>query len=364
MLTGDVMATNTAQSSAWQSVLNGLLGTPQGNGLLSDDEKRAAQQQGLLALGAQMLQASGPSPVKTSLGQALGQGLLSGQQAQQQSLQQALQAQLLQSQINRNEARQAGTTPAAVQEYEYAKTNGYKGSFDEWKRIAAAQPQAPAALQEWEAFSKMNQEQQAQYLNMKRSNQPYTMIETADGKALLNRTTGGQKPLTTRDQEADAAGKMAEAEAGGKITGGAAATAQIDLPRLEQNAQRALQTIGYLKKSPGLPYITGAYSAAPIVPGTAQADADALAKQIQGKTFLEAYSTLKGGGQITEVEGAKAEAAIGRLQRSQTRREYIRALNDLEEVLNTGMDRARKAAGGNAQPRSREEILNQYGIAP
>jgi len=96
------MATNTAQSSAWQSVLNGLLGTPQGNGLLSDDEKRAAQQQGLLALGAQMLQASGPSPVKTSVGQALGQGLMAGQQAQQGSLQQALQAQLMQSQIQKN----------------------------------------------------------------------------------------------------------------------------------------------------------------------------------------------------------------------------------------------------------------------
>lgn len=143
-----------------------------------------------------------------------------------------------------------------------------------------------------------------------------------------------------------AAAQRAGAEAGATTTGKTVAERKIDLPRLEQNASQSIKIIDDLKKHPGLPFITGLYSKAPILPGTNQAAADALAKQIQGTTFLEAYNTLKGGGQITEIEGTKAQEAIGRLSRAQSTEDYIGALDDLRSVISNGLERARQTAGG------------------
>jgi hypothetical protein len=318
--------------------------------------------QGLLNLGAGLMAAGGPSPQRTSLGQALGVGLLQNQQFKQQQDENALKTLLLQSQIAK--AQRANSTQTNAQkDYEYAKANGFNGSFEEWKRVAAAQPSTPSAIQEFEYYNKLpTDDDRNKYLTVKRSMQPFQLGELGGGKVVFNRATGQYEQATTASQEAAGAGQIASGTAAGRTTGEAVATAKLDLPRLEQNTQSALQTIDQLKKHPGLPYITGLYSAAPILPGSPQAGADALAKQIQGKTFLEAFTTLKGGGAITEIEGGKAEAAIGRLQRSQNRREYIQALDELKGVLNVGLERARKKAGSSGQPRSREDILSQYGI--
>lgn len=345
-----------------QKLMQGLLGQQQNyGGLLSEQDQKAAQQQALMAMSAQLLAAGGPSQQRTSFGQALGPALMAGQQAGQQSSEGALQAMLLKSQIAKN--TRGATQTNSQKDYEYAKANGFNGSFEEWKRVAAAQPQTPSAIQEFEYYNKLpSDEERNKYLTVKRSMQPFQLGEVGGGKVVFNRATGQYEQATTAEQEASGAGQIASGTAAGKTTGEAVASAKLDLPRLEQNTQQALQTIDQLKKAPGLPYITGLYSAAPIIPGTPQADADALAKQIQGKTFLEAFTTLKGGGAITEVEGGKAEAAIARLQRSQTRREYIKALDELQDVLQIGLERSRRKAGAGAQSRSREDILKQYGI--
>jgi hypothetical protein len=74
--------------------------------------------------------------------------------------------------------------------------------------------------------------------------------------------------------------------------------------------------------------------------------------QIEGKTFLEAFESLKGGGAITEVEGAKATQAISRMNKAQSEVEYIKAARELQEVVRKGVDRARAkaGAGGAAAP--------------
>lgn len=345
-----------------QKILGGLTGTPTNAGAVDPAIQTAARQQALMALSAQLLAGSGPSQTKQSFGSVLGPALLAGQQAHQQGIDSALKTQLLMSQIGKNS--RATTQTNAQKDYEYAKANGFQGSFEEWKRVASAQPSTPAAIQEYEYYNKLPDDgARDTYLTVKRSMQPYQLGEMGGGKVVFNRATGRYEQATTAEQEATGAGQLASGTAAGKTAGEAIATAKLDLPRLEQNTSQALQTIDQLKKHPGLPYITGLYSAAPIVPGTPQAGADALAKQIQGKTFLEAFTTLKGGGAITEIEGGKAEAAIARLQRSQTRREYIQALSELESVMKVGLDRARrKAQAPGAQPRSREEILKQYGL--
>ena len=54
-------------------------------------------------------------------------------------------------------------------------------------------------------------------------------------------------------------------------------------------------------------------SNSPIVPGTERAGARSYLDQIGGQAFLQAFESLKGGGQITEIEGTKATTALTRL---------------------------------------------------
>lgn len=80
--------------------------------------------------------------------------------------------------------------------------------------------------------------------------------------------------------------------------------------------------------------------------GTEATDFRVLADQLGGKTFMEAFSNLKGGGQITETEGKKATDAIARLNRAQTTEAYRTALKELQNVAANAKMRARKKAAG------------------
>lgn len=64
-------------------------------------------------------------------------------------------------------------------------------------------------------------------------------------------------------------------------------------------------------------------------------------KQLQGRAFLEAFESLKGGGQITEREGLAAQAAMARLQRVQSKSAYRLALTELQAIANNAVRRAR-----------------------
>jgi hypothetical protein len=67
--------------------------------------------------------------------------------------------------------------------------------------------------------------------------------------------------------------------------------------------------------------------------------------QIEGKTFLEAFESLRGGGAITEVEGAKGQQAISRMNKAQSEVEYVKAARELQAVVRKGVERARTKAG-------------------
>lgn len=141
-------------------------------------------------------------------------------------------------------------------------------------------------------------------------------------------------------------------------TAHAGAQANIDTPRTLGNAAQAVSLIEQMKTHAGLDSRTGWRSAIPAIPGTPGADFQAMADQLKGKVFLEAFGSLKGSGQITEVEGKKATDAIGRLSQQQTKEGYLKALQDLEDVINTGAARAAgqaqrlqpAASGGGSTP--------------
>lgn len=79
-------------------------------------------------------------------------------------------------------------------------------------------------------------------------------------------------------------------------------------------------------------YALGVASISPKLPGI-NSDFLSRLEQIQGQTFLQAFSSLKGGGAITEVEGTKATNAMARLQRAQTETEFYKAKAETEKTL-------------------------------
>lgn len=144
----------------------------------------------------------------------------------------------------------------------------------------------------------------------------------------------------------DNAGKAA-ATAEGTAQGGAA----FDLPRVEQNAEQTLGILDRMKTHPGREGSTGFIEGMLPSRTPAQVDFQSLVDQTQGQSFLQAFQMLKGGGQITEVEGQKATDAISRLRNQRlSDADYLQAINDLEDVVKKGLARAKVQAGQGSAP--------------
>lgn len=61
--------------------------------------------------------------------------------------------------------------------------------------------------------------------------------------------------------------------------------------------------------------------------------------QLKGKQFLTAYEALKGGGTITEVEGAKAEKAMARMNVASSESEFKIAAKEFQDAVKSGYEK-------------------------
>jgi hypothetical protein len=102
------------------------------------------------------------------------------------------------------------------------------------------------------------------------------------------------------------------------------------------------------------------------IAGTKAADFYSQLEQVQGGTFMQAFNNLKGGGQITEQEGAKATAAIARLNPRQSEEGFNKALMDFDGVLAQAQARATKSAPSQspAQPAAQPNSAAAFHQAP
>jgi hypothetical protein len=75
--------------------------------------------------------------------------------------------------------------------------------------------------------------------------------------------------------------------------------------------------------------------------GTEEANFKAMLDQVKGGAFLEAFKALKGGGQITEIEGKKATDAIARLSQGQSEDGFKKSMNEFLEVLDKAEGRVK-----------------------
>lgn len=172
--------------------------------------------------------------------------------------------------------------------------------------------------------------------------------------------------------------RIAEAKQFGDTLGKNRATAQLALPNAIETANEGIRLIDEMvgkreikdasgkviqqatKPHPGFRgYVGSGFSIANgitvpgqrFVEGSDVASFDIRQKQIEGRAFLEAFQALKGGGSITEKEGEKGTAAIMRMNKASSEREYIAAARELQDIMAKGVERAKaKASGGATTP--------------
>lgn len=206
----------------------------------------------------------------------------------------------------------------------------------------------PSSVQEWEFFNQLPAQDQARFLEMKRNPQ----IMNLGGSQAVRAPGGGiGESYAVTPKPTDMPAFQAEQETA-KITAretaqrGAEATS--NLPKVRASAANARNMVQGVLDHPGFSSTVGvtALPGARFIPGTKEADFQSRMDQLKGSAFLQAFETLKGGGQITEVEGKKATDAINRMSISTSEKEFRAAAGDFLSVV----DRAEQNAAGAAKP--------------
>lgn len=158
----------------------------------------------------------------------------------------------------------------------------------------------------------------------------------------------GAKAKAKADVELATAPSIEGAKAGAKIGAEADAKRKAEAPMAMQKSLQLFQLINKAINHPGRKAATGASAVLPwdYAAGTDAKDFLTVQNQLEGKAFLEAFESLKGGGQITEIEGTKATQAMARLERAQSEEEYVAALNELKTIAALAYKRAKDAMNG------------------
>lgn len=300
------------------------------------------------------------------------------------------------------EAPKAGAAdhPSSVQEYMFAQQQGYAGTYEDWKRPQPADPSSrvlspkqerelglnPRGVYSYDDNGKIytiqdppdaDGEDGTEYgLNpqygVDENGNPVIIQLGKDGTSTKTplppgvtfqkepiRIDAGTKwvlldPITRQPiGQIDKEIREAEAE---KVAGKAEGEAALGAPKAIAQAQDTINLIDSIISDPNLAGITGNVQGRidpegpfGLLMSQDKVDLAIKVKQLQGKAFLEAFESLKGGGQITEREGAAAQAAMARLQRVQSDEDYRAALMELRSIAERGIRRAQGSAGPQAQ---------------
>lgn len=109
--------------------------------------------------------------------------------------------------------------PNSVREFEYAKQNGFTGSFQDWVKMGG-QTSRPSSVQEWEFYNALPADQKPLYLEMKRNPNMVVkdigQVPTVIAPRVSGTTT---TPLSTLPKEAAGASTIKQAEASGGAFG-------------------------------------------------------------------------------------------------------------------------------------------------
>jgi len=190
-----------------------------------------------------------------------------------------------------------------------------------------------------------------------RARNPFQITDVGGVPTAINRQTGEGMAVSTPEEVGGNASTIATIQA----NEAARNEAQQALPTTIANATISLDTIDNLLASPGFESRYGLVSIVPAIAGTEMANTQALIDQINGQVFLDAFKSLKGGGQITEIEGEKATVARSRLvEQSITPTAAREAGQELRDIVAKGIERAKAQAAGRYAPLASDAPALKY----
>ena len=168
-----------------------------------------------------------------------------------------------------------------------------------------------------------------------------TFVEPQQGQngPLLNSNGGPQIPPGVDAKTYRT--KLAEEEAKALITA----------PRVVASGQQMLKALRDLKGDKALDNSVGMFSILQRMPGSDAYRVGTRVDQLRGMAFLQIYDQLRGAGQITEVEGAKGEAAFARIKSAQNAKDFRAALDEAEAFVQSIVSREQKRIDRSKMPR-------------
>lgn len=252
------------------------------------------------------------------------------------------------------ESRAPVQPPAAITEYEYAKKNGYSGSFADFKKSGAM---TPAAVSEYEYYKTLDENGKKDYLRVKRAN-PW--LDIGGEKVLPDPTKPGEfqagvKKTLPPEQTPEVKGAQAAAKTKAETEtkrafekSPAYATAVQQLAPLERMAG----TVNDLTNSPGLKYISGwrADLRLDMIPGSEARDAyaklETLRSQIaQNVLLMYRQMSQTGGavGQVSNFEQKMFQNNLAALDNAQSPPEFKKQLQKLLDFVQKSKERVMNA---------------------
>lgn len=331
----------------WNNVIRGLGTANAPFGFAPVDSPSQGQVDPAYNAGMQMLGnvgmgmlASGEKNPMTALGKSY---LVASQNAQQQNKDQYVAAQMLQEADAKKQER------AREQEKQKWLEDQISQLDPKVQGIARMMPEKFFGAQIEQMFPKPNSGNTS---NWGMSVVPLKNKRT--GELVAGQFNQGQGGIFINGQPADPSewafdpGALAQDKAIGTKEGGAIGEARGDLPGAMKQAEVTSAKITSLKNDPNLNAALGWTSYMPdMAVSNKVIDVRAKVDELMGGAFLEARTTLKGGGQITDFESARAERAYARMERaiqSSDPKVFREALDDFNQAVNDGVSKLRATA--------------------
>lgn len=104
----------------------------------------------------------------------------------------------------------------------------------------------------------------------------------------------------------------------------------------------ALDSLGEIEKSPGLPKAVGVRSAFPTVPGSDAANFEARLDTFKAQTFLPMVASLKGMGALSDAEGKKLSDAVGALSPKMSEDAFRSSIGKIRTQLESKLGTVKK----------------------
>lgn len=245
--------------------------------------------------------------------------------------------------------------------------NGEYGYFDEnagsWTPLGSAPKSGSGDGEEWGLNPVWGKDKDGKVVlgQMSKSGR-FKPLDTGDFTPTpgINNIDTGTEIITRNNRSGDTISVTPKDLTGAELQKGEGknlADARAALPQVEATANELLSSIQSLENDPYLDSMVGSVDSWRPNLSSSAARVQSKMDQIGGQTFLQAFNQLRGAGQITEQEGAKATSAMARLNAAQNEADYRAALGELRGVVERAVENARqKAQGGGTtlqtQPRA------------